>query len=299
MPAANDLDAMAAELEASGDYRVLRRLRPLTPGATPDDPRQLRSGLYLDVETTGLDFEREEIIQLAMLPFTYTLAGEIVAVGESFDRLRQPSRPISAEITRLTGITNEDVAGKAIAPEEVGDFAASADLVIAHNAAFDRPFVEAFAPALAEKPWACSMADVDWRAEGFEGTKLEYLAMEMGFFYDKHRALEDCMAGVSILSRPLPRSGETALARLLGNARRASLRVYATDAPFEAKDALRARRYRWSNGEDGRPRAWWIEIPEENYEAELEWLGKKVYRRAVELAPVRITAKERYSVRAR
>ena len=39
-------------------------------------------------------------------------------------------------------------------------------LVIAHNAAFDRPFLERRLPIFAEKHWACSRFDVDWKASG-------------------------------------------------------------------------------------------------------------------------------------
>ena len=35
----------------------------------------------------------------------------------------------------------------------------------------------------ATKPWACSMTQIDWSSEGFEGTKLAYLACAAGFFF--------------------------------------------------------------------------------------------------------------------
>ncbi|WP_277909530.1 exonuclease domain-containing protein, partial [Acetobacter okinawensis] len=52
--------------------------------------------------------------------------------------------PIPPDITALTGITQEMVAGKTIAPEEVAQFAAQAALIVAHNARFDRLFAERF-----------------------------------------------------------------------------------------------------------------------------------------------------------
>ncbi|MGG6430311.1 exonuclease domain-containing protein [Acetobacter ghanensis] len=134
-----------AVLEASPDYRVLRRLRPREP-VEGYDATETRLGLLVDVETTGLDPDLDEIIELAMVPFRYALDGMIVEVQEPFDRLREPTKLISPEITMLTGISDTMVSGKSIDPEEVAAFAAPAAVVIAHNAAFDRHFLERFSP---------------------------------------------------------------------------------------------------------------------------------------------------------
>lgn len=82
----------------------------------------------------------------------------------------------------------------------------SADLVIAHNAGFDRPFCEAFSPIFCNKAWACSVSEVDWSARGFEGSKLGYLIGQSGYFHDGHRAVDDCFALLEVLGqrRPAP-----------------------------------------------------------------------------------------------
>jgi DNA polymerase-3 subunit epsilon len=211
---AEELEAMAAALEATGQYRVLRKLSPRSQ-LEPAAGAPTRTGLFVDVETTGLDPLRHEIIELAMVPFTYGLDGRIFEIGDPFHELRQPSDPIPPEITAITGITDEMVAGKAIDPAQVAAFAAPAALVIAHNASFDRRFLERFCETFTTKPWACSMTQVPWAEEGHEGVKLAYLASGAGFFYDKHRAIHDCLAAIELLSRPLPKSGALAFACLL------------------------------------------------------------------------------------
>ena len=251
----------------------------------------------VDVETTGLDHQRDEIIELAMTPFNYGLDGTIFSVGDSFQGLRQPSKPIAPEITAITGITNEMVAGQIVDPAAVASFAAPASLVIAHNAAFDRRFLERFNDVFSTKPWACSLSQIDWAAEGFEGTKLAYLAQAAGFFYDRHRAMHDCLATVELLAMRLPRSGVTGLSRLLDGARAVSWRIWAENSPFDLKDVLKARGYRWNGDPGPQPRAWYIDVPEAQREAELRFLRTEIYRYEVDPPVRRIDAYDRFSDR--
>ena len=287
-----DHEAMAAALEASGDYRVLRRLKPRQFIAGRST--QMKLGIVLDLETTGMDPAEDEIIEIAMVPFAFTPEGRIVDVREPWRRLRQPSIPISAEITAITGLDAAAVAGHIIDPAEIAAFIGPAVVIIAHHAAFDRPFAERLCGTFAAKAWACSMDEIDWAAEGFDGKKLSYLAAEAGFFYDRHKAAEDCIAVVELLARPLPKSGALALAKLLEAARRPTSRIWATYAPFEVKDTLKARGYRWNDGADGRPKAWFIDVQEPAAADEIAWLHREVYRSTSNLRVDRMTAFTRF-----
>ncbi len=290
------LETLAQTLEATGDYRVIRRLKP-RPHIIPPPGTPLRLGLMVDVETTGLDPQRDEIIELAMTPFNYGLDGTVFSVGDSFQGLRQPSEPIAPEITAITGITNEMVAGQIIDPAEVARFAAPASLVIAHNAAFDRRFLERFSDVFWTKPWACSLSQIDWAAEGFEGAKLAYLAQAAGFFYNRHRAMHDCLATIELLAMRLPRSGVTGFSRLLDGARAVTWRIWAENSPFDLKDVLKARGYRWNGDPGPQPRAWYIDVSEAQREAEVQFLRREIYRGEVDPLIRRIEAHVRFSDR--
>jgi DNA polymerase-3 subunit epsilon len=292
------LERMAVRLEATGGYRILRRLEPRGTYHAPDGT-PTRRGIFLDVETTGLDCATDEIVELALVPFDFAHDGRIFAVHEPFSRFRDPGRPIPAAVTALTGITGAMVAGASIDAAEIEEFLGPAALVVAHNAGFDRRFVEGLCGAFATLPWACSWAEVPWSDEGFDSAKLTHLAAAYGFFYDGHRAVHDCVAGIEILARTLPRSGRSALGVLLDSARQPRWRVSAIRAPFERKDSLKRRGYRWCDGSDGRTRAWNVDVADDAPESELAFLRREIYRRHdVDIDARRISAFDRYSGRA-
>ena len=192
---------------------------------------------------------------------------------EIFDQLEDPGVPIPPASTAVHGITDDMVAGKQIDDERVAELVQGLDLVIAHNARFDRPFLEERLPVFKGLPWACSLQQVGWSAESMASAKLEYLAYRMGFFYDAHRAQTDCLALLELLQMPLPVSGRLALACLLDKAQDKDYRVYAVKAPYDSKDLLKARTYRW----DPERRCWHRTLSGEMMAAEIAWLKTHVY----------------------
>ena len=296
--AADNLSQMAHTLEKSGDYRVLRRLVPRDVFTPVPVDQQIKVGVIFDVETTGLDPKADEVIELGMVKFAYRPDGRVARVIDSFGSLNEPANTIPAEITILTGITNEMVAGKRIDAAAVSSFVADANIVIAHNAIFDRKFAERYWPEFEHKSWACSVTEIDWRAHGFEGSRLGYLLMGAGLFHTAHRAVDDCRALLEILAMPLAKTKQPALASLLDHARRNTVRIWAESSPYELKDELRKRGYRWNDGSDGRPRSWHIEIDEGLLDAEMSYLRNEIYCRSVDLLVQRLTALTRFSDRS-
>jgi len=290
------LEALADRLEASEDYRVLRRLHPSVLGHKPEG-RGLRTGLFVDLETTGLDPRQDEIIEIGMVPFIYRIDGLLLGTLPAFSRLREPAIPVPAFVQDLTGLTPERLAGQTVSPDEVAAFAPDASLVIAHNAAFDRPFLERFCPAFVNKPWACSMEDVPWDQAGFEGRKLGHLGLQAGFFFDGHRAVDDCQAAIALLGHTGFPENRSALSLLLERARTVWTRLWAEYAPFELKDTLKARGYRWNDGSDGRPKAWFIDRPPEEVEEEVRFLRSDIYQRDVDITVRPVEAADRFTDR--
>jgi DNA polymerase-3 subunit epsilon len=289
------LAAMADALSRSPDFRVLRRLVPRHP-YRPSAGHEVRTAVLLDTETTGLDHAKDEIIELGMVKFDYSPDGRIVGVRDTFSAFNEPSGPISAEVTALTGITHEMVAGHKFDGAAIMAFVEDAVIVIAHNSGFDRKFAERYWPVFEHKAWGCSMSEIDWRKHGFAGAQLGYLLNGAGFFHHAHRAVDDCHALLEILDFVLP-TGAPALPLLLETARKKTVRVWAEQSPFELKDSLKRRGYRWSDGTDGRPKSWYIDVCEAALEDEIAFLKREIYLRDVAPTLQTLTALTRFSAR--
>jgi DNA polymerase-3 subunit epsilon len=294
--ARGDEDVVVQALEETGRFRVLRKLVP-RPVIARADSQFERLAVLVDTETTGLQHGRDEVIEIGAVAFTFDDAGRVGDVVGVFNGLREPSMAIPAEITRLTGITNEMVAGQAIDTQALDALVEPADLVIAHNAAFDRPFCEKLTPSFVPKAWACSVSEIRWADHGFEGNKLGYLIGQSGLFHEGHRATDDCHALLEVLARPIAGGATTPFAELLEASGRARVRIYAENSPFDMKDHLKGKGYRWSDGSDGRPKAWWVEIAEESYDEEVRYLRTDIYRWD-EASPLtrRLTAHDRFKL---
>jgi DNA polymerase-3 subunit epsilon len=263
--------AAAGRMDAP-DVRVLHRV-DLTEGPTGSgNVSSTRVGVAVDVETTGKVLETGAIIELAMRRFRFDAEGVITHVDRSYCWREDPGIPIPGEIVGLTGITDADVAGESIDQEAALRLLRSASVVVAHNAAFDRPWIERRLEGIADLDWACTMTQVDWRNRGFDGLGLGYLLCQAGWFHDAHRGASDVDALIQLLRHRFG-DGRTALSLLLERAARPSWIIRAHGAAFGVKDVLRGRGYSW----DPDRRVWWTEVPDEGRIAEEFWLAANVY----------------------
>ncbi len=101
----------------------------------------LKTYIAFDLETTGLDVETEEIIEIGALK---VIDGKIV---DRFMEFVKPENPISEKITQITGISNEMVAEARKIEDVMRDFTAfCADhVMIGHNIQFDYKFCKKYA----------------------------------------------------------------------------------------------------------------------------------------------------------
>jgi DNA polymerase-3 subunit epsilon len=75
------------------------------------------------------------------------------------------------------------------------------------------------------------------------------------------------------------------------------VRVWAEHSPFDLKD-LKRRGYRWSAGNDGRPRSWYVDVDEHKVDNEIAFLKTEIFLQDAEPRLQTLTAFDRFSVRA-
>lgn len=97
--------------------------------------------VLVDIETTGFDPARDRVIEIA------AAAMRGPEVLDTFHTLVDPGCAIPPEIVRLTGITDDEVFGAPVPDAAASSLAAFVDGrdVVAHNAPFDRGFLERLA----------------------------------------------------------------------------------------------------------------------------------------------------------
>ena len=156
---------------------------------------------FLDFETTGLSFDSDEVIEIGLrtLAVRKDNYNEFLAVKE-YSSYNDTEIDLDDEIVQLTGITKDMIRGKKIDWRKVEDILAISDVVVAHNASFDRHFLEKNIDI--DCIWACSKADINWKKRGFLNTKLELLSIWHGFYYESHRAMNDVDATAHLLLHP-------------------------------------------------------------------------------------------------
>jgi len=165
---------------------------------------------------------------------------------------------------------------------------------VAHNASFDRPFCEQLSDAFRRKPWACSATEIDWRALGFDGAKLTYLATHAGWFYEAHRALDDCNALARVLATETSgASVQTPFQHLLNSAREVRTRL-SFQAPYPLRTILRRRGFRWKASDQLHAGYWFADFSERDVQPALEWLTEKAGLRRGTIALKQMTAYDRY-----
>lgn len=164
--------------------------------------------VVFDTETTGLDPSRGD--RLVSLSAVRVRRGK-VAPAEGFHTLVQPGIPIPPESTRFHGLDDAAVAGAPTLADVFPQFRAFAGraVLVAHNAAFDKKFLDLAAAALREPPLDNPVLDTLFLSYGLHGDleshSLDAVARRLGVeIHGRHTSQGDARATAAVLVGLLP-----------------------------------------------------------------------------------------------
>ncbi|MCP9889064.1 3'-5' exonuclease [Cyanobium sp. ATX 6A2] len=197
--------------------------------------------LLLDCETTGLEPGTAELCEIGAVLFSVPHRSVLQQLSFLLPVVTNPAEDVNGIAPALTLEEQPAVEARALFLAMV----ASADALVAHNAAFDRPWIDAWLSTTSKgdtraqgKPWICTCEGISW--EGIRpNPSLATLALAHGIpVWAAHRALTDCIYLAQILQRdPLL---EEHLAEGLQ-----PRQLVAADLPFSRKDEAKAAGFRW------------------------------------------------------
>ncbi|MBP3039244.1 DNA polymerase III subunit epsilon [Bacillaceae bacterium Marseille-Q3522] len=171
---------------------------------------QNRLGLLLDVETTGLSPYKDEIIELACILFSYRHdTGEIFEVVSQDSFLREPLSESAKQnyqsAFRIHGIPYQMVKGKTFNDIKIQDYFQQSNSIFAHNASFDRSFLNRLYPESNELNWYCTMRNIPWKQYGYSNSKLiTLLSAHHITKHQTHRAMDDITYLLELLKQHTP-----------------------------------------------------------------------------------------------
>lgn len=167
--------------------------------------------LGFDVETTGLDPQKDRIIEVGAVLWDVEQKVPLKTIS---DIVKQEGAVVSEEITKITGITPAMVDEFGVEPLNMvavlnNAVAMGVDYIVAHNGEnFDKPFLMneldrlGIGPdvSLRKIPWIDTRSDIPFEKEP-ESRRLKHLALDLGFINPfPHRAVFDVLTMLKVLS---------------------------------------------------------------------------------------------------
>ena len=157
--------------------------------------------LIVDTETTGLDPESAQVIEVAGILYDVKLRGVIAQCSFLCPAQENPAM----HVNRIRPELSREA--PSLYPAMMDVFyrmARFADFALAHNAAFDKKwFTESQGLFPLDLQWICSMEDIRWPRNSKKGRPgVTSLALDYGVpVWSAHRALTDCTYLVEIMRR--------------------------------------------------------------------------------------------------
>jgi DNA polymerase III subunit epsilon len=216
---------------------LLTLMTPPAPHPHPP-PRAPQILLILDVETTGLEPPQAELCEIGAVLFSVAQRSTLQQLSFLLPVVSNAAQAINGIEPTLTllpaPVQEATVLLRALVRQ--------ADALVAHNASFDRPWIEAYLDTAVhpdlQRPWICTCEGISWE-DVRPNPSLQGLALAHGVpIWAAHRALTDCIYLAAILERAAGLEQKLAEGLL-------PRRLVAADLPFSRKQEAKEAGFRW------------------------------------------------------
>ena len=234
------------------------------PYELPIDPSKVDILAMVDTETTGLDPQKHDLLEIACALYDVKRATMIEARSwliHSTDNPMEKVNGLPSALLQERGrkmLSPEDL----VAMEDLAKMLLRSSAVVAWNAAFDQPWIEAYLDRLTLLPtmffarpkWVCAMNDMEWPK--FSSSRaLSSVALAHGVpITDAHRALSDVLTMTKLFSRAAELGADVGEMVAFAALPRAEYRA-AVD--YSGRELARGAGFRW----DETRRGWFRKFP--------------------------------------
>lgn len=257
-------------LESSG-FKITKKLMQMGIGTRfSENATNVGKMLYMDCESTGLNVETDEVIEVGMVLVSYNKdTNELIEILDCYNGLNEPTIAISEDAFKTHGITLEMLKGHSFDYAKVNELILACEFGCAHNANFDRKILERYFEDLKNIKFGCSYKDVDWE---INSNKLDYILYRAGYDFDGHRAVQDCYAAIFALNMKNSQ-GKTFLSDVIAGLEKVDIDIVASGSPYSSKEILKGNGYQWN----GDKKYWYKPVQENEVFMELDFLKNRIY----------------------
>jgi len=239
----NQLDFLNNEIKSNDHEKPNFLSQSISDSEVNNQKKKIENILILDTETTGLDENKDEIIEIGCILFNVTsksLLSQVSFLLPVSSNEAEYINGISAEVTNIKQ------------PWEDGlnfflKLVDCSDLIVAHNVEFDKKwFGKGRLPKL-EKKWVCSLEDINWSFQKNLKNRPSVTDLALSFsipVWSLHRALSDCFYISEVFKKC------ENLEELLIKATEPRF-LYKALVSYEERSLAKKAGFRWNNPQQG------------------------------------------------
>jgi len=229
------------------------------------DDENTKTVVFCNLITTSFDSEIGDILRINLKYASINQRGEFCRVSKTLSMFEVPERELSEEEKRFLDFDIKTKRDSKINWDSILNVFKNADIIVAHNASFVRPFIRKHVEE--DCLWGCTLDFIDWNSMGFPSKNLSTLSVFSGLVYN----FSDSLATLDSLLHVISKNNK--FTYLLNRCEQQDLQVYAANSKRDSNTVLKRGGYRWNPDVT----CWWKNARDKSHaEEEALWLKKNV-----------------------